>query len=326
MNYDLEQKILFVGAEKVGKTFIADKLAGRSADYLYLPTTGIDARTENSVTDDYNLVKSVIMDFAGSDRYEYLLQPYLKDANTLCITFDPWNRSSFDKAKSLCKNTKKNMSRYLISTILLIANNPDQKLQSTKVVLDKEVQKFVEEQEIEYFDLSSEEPNQRLNELRTYLLKTKPSSESSNPSGMESSTIKDKYHTATQAIYDLNAIDAEKYSTKASSSIKNIIDKLEKVLSAGPENFNKSEYDKLFSEDLKVLKWQASSILSTVLNAITSIALIFMKETRASNLAKNGDSYLFWTFGEKQKAKVAINKTDELLEDCPRVSPVYISV
>jgi len=108
----MANKVVFIGAEKTGKTAIARWLAGHD-NYLaeYRPTIGNTFEQVSVGSKEMRL-----WDVSGSDRYNGLIPIYAKNSAVVCLVIDKSNPQSISDLWSLLRKSRSSMgdSKFLI--------------------------------------------------------------------------------------------------------------------------------------------------------------------------------------------------------------------
>ena len=96
-------------------------------------------------------IKLKIYDTAGQERYRSICFNALKSAQGVVVVFDLGNKESFEHVKDWLKSIKDNYGKDLI---VLFGNKCD-KDESQRVVTPEEIQKFVKENNLTYYETSA---------------------------------------------------------------------------------------------------------------------------------------------------------------------------
>jgi Ras-related protein Rab-1A len=94
MDYDYKFKILIIGDPVVGKTTILEKYARNQYKSEYLPTIGVDVFYK-TIKFKNKLIKLMIWDIAGQERFRNLVTSYYRDVDHIILMYDLTNRQSF---------------------------------------------------------------------------------------------------------------------------------------------------------------------------------------------------------------------------------------
>ena len=151
-------KIAIVGNQHVGKTTILSRYKYETTDDTYAPTVGIDFLTKNVFLEDKTL-RLIMWDTAGQERFKSLIPSYLKNANSIIITYDVTDKSSFISLSQWLKDVRENVVE---GTYIILCGN---KIDLNKRVVPKEdAEKFAKENKISYIETSAT-TGQGINEL-----------------------------------------------------------------------------------------------------------------------------------------------------------------
>ena len=144
-------RITMLGDSAVGKTSLISKFLNQNFDENYLTTIGKDKLEKKVVMKDGNEIKLIIWDTAGSERYRRVSLNIIKNIQGGIVVFDVTSKQSFENISIWLKSIYEiNPNLYLI----LFGNKID-KDKSEWEVTNEEINKFVEEKKLNYFEVSA---------------------------------------------------------------------------------------------------------------------------------------------------------------------------
>ena len=160
----LEFKIVIIGSVAVGKTAITNRLQYQQFEEDYQPTIGagyIPYRT----TCDGRDVELQIWDTAGMERYKSLGPIYYRDAVAAIIVYDQTDQ---DSADAITKWLEAFRGTVKTQAFIAIAANKDDL--PNKVVNNKEIQQWAEENRFSFF-ITSAKSGVGVNEMFSTLVR-----------------------------------------------------------------------------------------------------------------------------------------------------------
>ena len=101
-------KVLLLGGNAVGKTWICHQLVGRYFDHSTLATLGVDFRKPTVKLKDETLVQLNIWDTAGQERFLDLVKTYYQGADGIIMVYDITDKTSFQTAIDRINMLKRN--------------------------------------------------------------------------------------------------------------------------------------------------------------------------------------------------------------------------
>jgi Ras-related protein Rab-6A len=144
------QKIIFTGDIAVGKTSIISVLMGQKFTAEYEASIGVDFFSK-TMKYKGKIIKLQIWDSAGQEKFRSLIPNYIRGSSLVFIVYDISNRKSFE-----------NLSKWIDfvnnienSNIVIVGNKID--LESKRVVKTEEGQKFCNEKNYEFFEVSAKD-------------------------------------------------------------------------------------------------------------------------------------------------------------------------
>ena len=144
------QKIIFTGDIAVGKTSIISVLMGQKFTAEYEASIGVDFFSK-TVKYKGKIIKLQIWDSAGQEKFRSLIPNYIRGSSLVFIVYDVSNRKSFENLNQWI-NFVNNIEN---SNIVIIGNKND--LKDSREVTLEEAQKFCEEKNVEFFEVSAKD-------------------------------------------------------------------------------------------------------------------------------------------------------------------------
>ena len=144
------QKIIFTGDIYVGKTSIINVLMGQKFNNEYEASIGVDFFSK-TIKYKGKIIKLQIWDSAGQEKFRSLIPNYIRGSSLVFVVYDISNRKSFESLQSWVDfvNNIEN------SNIVIVGNKID--LESKRVVRTEEGQKFCNEKNYEFFEVSAKD-------------------------------------------------------------------------------------------------------------------------------------------------------------------------
>ena len=196
------QKIIFIGDVSVGKTSIINVLMGQKFNNEYEASIGVDFFSK-TIKYKGKTIKLQIWDSAGQEKFRSLIPNYIRGSSLVFIVYDITNKKSFDNLQSWIDfvNNIEN------SNIVILGNKVD--LDSQRQVSTEEVEKFCEEKNYEFYEISAKEDN-NLNNMLFHSVAGLPFFSSINTDGASKEQIADDLIKEN--------LDSFKYQTQNSNS------------------------------------------------------------------------------------------------------------
>jgi Ras-related protein Rab-6A len=144
------QKIIFTGDIAVGKTSIINVLMGQKFTAEYEASIGVDFFSK-TVKYKGKIIKLQIWDSAGQEKFRSLIPNYIRGSSLVFIVYDISNRKSFENLNQWI-NFVNNIEN---SNIVIVGNKND--LKDSREVTLEEGQKFCEEKNVEFFEVSAKD-------------------------------------------------------------------------------------------------------------------------------------------------------------------------
>ena len=146
---DINFRYIIIGDVSCGKTSLLYSLLNYDNTKNFQSTIGVDFGCK-SFNINKNLVKILIWDTAGLERFRTITQSYYNKGDVVIIVYDINNRQSFNNLnywfEQVDQYCKKNV------TIVLIGNKTDK---DTREVSTEEVEKFISNRNILFFEVSA---------------------------------------------------------------------------------------------------------------------------------------------------------------------------
>eukprot|EP01113_Clastostelium_recurvatum_P040306 TRINITY_DN625_c0_g1_i1.p1 TRINITY_DN625_c0_g1~~TRINITY_DN625_c0_g1_i1.p1 ORF type:complete len:230 (+),score=22.82 TRINITY_DN625_c0_g1_i1:80-691(+) len=143
-------KILLLGESGVGKSSLFSRFTTDQYTPSFMSTVGIDFKVQKTKIDG-QLVKLLIYDTAGQERYRAIAESYYRGANGVLLCYDVTNRTSFERVQSWLMQLKNFAPPELI--VILIANKTD--LERERTISSQEGQDLATELGISYMETSA---------------------------------------------------------------------------------------------------------------------------------------------------------------------------
>ena len=177
------QKIIFIGDIYVGKTSIINVLMGQKFNNEYEASIGVDFFSK-TIKYKGKTIKLQIWDSAGQEKFRSLIPNYIRGSSLVFIVYDITNKKSFDNLQTWIDfvNNIEN------SNIVILGNKVD--LDSQRQVTTEEVEKFCEEKNYEFYEVSAKEDN-NLNNMLFHSVAGLPFFASINTDGASKEQIAD---------------------------------------------------------------------------------------------------------------------------------------
>ena len=153
MSEKYEIKILTLGYTDVGKTSILLRFTKNTFHDKYVSTIGIDFKGRTLTLGNNTIVKVVVYDTAGQERYKGLVKSFYKKADGILLTFDLCNKESFDKLDFWVKELKEYTGLQDLY-IVLVGNKNDKK--EERQISYEEAKEYAKKNNFEgYYEVSA---------------------------------------------------------------------------------------------------------------------------------------------------------------------------
>lgn len=175
------QKLIFTGDMSVGKTSIVNVLMGQKFNLEYEASIGVDFFSK-TIKYKGRIIKLQIWDSAGQEKFRSLIPNYIRGSSLVFIVYDISNRKSFNNLQSWIDfvNNIEN------SNIVIIGNKID--LENNREVTTEEGQKFCNEKNYDFFEVSAKD-DKNLNNMLFNSVASLPFFMSINPDGFSKEQI-----------------------------------------------------------------------------------------------------------------------------------------
>jgi len=141
-------KITVIGDPSIGKSSLCSYyIYGNIMEQIYAPTIGIEFFTKRLKIKDKN-IKLEIWDTAGQERFKSITKQYYRNSSGIFLCFSLNNPSSFYHLNDHIMEIKKELEDPNIILIGTFCDLP-------KLISQKDIQKFIDENKFEYFEVSS---------------------------------------------------------------------------------------------------------------------------------------------------------------------------
>ena len=144
-------KILTLGDTMVGKSSIVVRFSDNKFDDNIFSTIGIDFKTKFMKMGD-SMVKVLIWDTAGQEKFQNIAKNYYKGANGVLLVYDISNRKSFERVGFWLKELKEN-NKLDDLYLYLVGNKKD--LEEKRMISTDEGKKFAEDNNIHFIEVSA---------------------------------------------------------------------------------------------------------------------------------------------------------------------------
>ena len=145
-------KILTLGEHAVGKSCVIIRYVDDKFNEKTKATIAIDFKTK-FIQKGNEIIKLSIFDTAGEEQYKYLIKNYYRGTDGVLLIFDITDRNSFQKLNFWLDDLKNKSDDLDNIFICLVGNKTD--LNEKRVVSYEEANKFAEENNIPYIEVSA---------------------------------------------------------------------------------------------------------------------------------------------------------------------------
>ena len=146
-------KIGMLGDSAVGKTAICQTYMNIEFTGEFLSTIGVDKLESLVKLKNWKEIKLILWDTAGQERFHSVALKSIKTVHGVAIVFDLTKKESFNNVSSWLDDIKENLNDV---SIVIFGNKCDLD-KSTWEVKKEEIQKFVEEKKLLYFETSAKD-------------------------------------------------------------------------------------------------------------------------------------------------------------------------
>ena len=152
-------RLIICGDSFTGKSTILKKFT--ESDNVINTTIGVEFFTKNYQLED-NEIKLLIWDTGGGQKFRNIINRYFRGSNGVILVFDVSSRESFNNIKYWINDINRLINNDY--DIILIGNKTDK----NKIVSDYEIEEFITNYRIKYFENSFKNCN--INEAFKYLI------------------------------------------------------------------------------------------------------------------------------------------------------------
>ena len=143
-------KIFFLGDQFVGKSSIINRFFQNKFEFNYNATIGLDFHSKN-VNINNNIVRLLLYDIGGKEKYKSLIPLYIREANIIIIVYDISKKESFTHMEHWINETKDLKREDAI--LVLVGNKID--LEDKRAVKSKEAEDFANEKGSLFYEVSA---------------------------------------------------------------------------------------------------------------------------------------------------------------------------
>ena len=155
MRSDYYLKLILLGDAQVGKSSLADALAGKDPEVSYIPTIGIDFRSIRQRADNGDIVKLHVWDAAGADGFRSIVETYCACVGGAVVIYDVTRRDTFRAVEGWITLAKESRSaeKNTFFPVVVVGNKLD--LSTRRVVTFKEGMEMAESLGAKYMETSA---------------------------------------------------------------------------------------------------------------------------------------------------------------------------
>jgi small GTP-binding protein len=146
----LSLKLIFLGNQNVGKSFILSRFVQDKFEENYNATIGLDYHSKQLIVDKQN-IRLVLYDTAGQEKFKSLLKLYIRDSNIVIVVYDITNRESFTNLNYWREEIKELNKDKLI--IAIVGNKLDK--EGERVVKTQEGEKYASDNNYLFHEISA---------------------------------------------------------------------------------------------------------------------------------------------------------------------------
>jgi GTPase SAR1 family protein len=296
----LQQNVLFYGCRKSGKSQVISRMMGEEFSDEYVPDNGMKLDIKESGS---GRVKYVLREeFHGENNKSMQVDPIIRKANHICLTFDQTNPKALAELKLCLAQLVRVRGKDNLPPITLVATHAD-KTDEIEVTM-QDVRTFMLEAGLlgsgsDCIVVSSTD-NQGINDLYQCI------------ENQATSKITDKRAIAEEKIKVLKSkSDDKNLSENGKKALANIIKYLEEGIEADDPKQHYKDNAESMQTELQVLQREWSSIWESVCNAVvTCLAAVGLVDgqTIEDNKEIRGDENKYWAAGDKNAAIAVMNE------------------
>lgn len=143
-------KLIFLGDQYVGKSSILNRFYQDKFEPDYQATIGLDFHSKN-ININGNLVRLLLYDTAGQEKFKSLIPMYTRDANIIIVVYDISNKDSFSHTEHWVNETKDLKREDAI--FVLVGNKID--LEDKRTVQTKEAEEYAAQKGFLFYEVSA---------------------------------------------------------------------------------------------------------------------------------------------------------------------------
>ena len=152
--YEYIFKIILIGNSGVGKSSILQRYIQKVFNDSYSSTIGVDFFMK-SITIGDKSIKLQLWDTAGTEKFRSITTGYYRGADAAFVVFDLSSKSSFKSLNEWIESYYKFSNPDVEKNVILIGNKCD--LVDKREVTSEEIEKFIKDNNINYFETSAKE-------------------------------------------------------------------------------------------------------------------------------------------------------------------------
>ena len=154
--YENTLKILLIGDSCVGKSNFVYRFINNDYNGNHLSTSGFEIKNAE-ISLNGKKYRLQLYDTAGQKKFESVTKTLFSQSQGFIVMFDITNEESYISAKSWIKIIQEENENGKYAPILLIGNKND--LENMRMISQKEILKYAEEEKIKYIETSSKTGN-----------------------------------------------------------------------------------------------------------------------------------------------------------------------
>ena len=152
--YEYIFKLILIGNSGVGKSSILQRYIQKVFNDSYSSTIGVDFFMK-SITIGDKSIKLQLWDTAGTEKFRSITTGYYRGADAAFVVFDLSSKSSFKSLNEWIESYYKFSNPDVEKNVILIGNKCD--LVDKREVTNEEIEKFIKDNNINYFETSAKE-------------------------------------------------------------------------------------------------------------------------------------------------------------------------
>ncbi|CAO3589246.1 unnamed protein product [Absidia cylindrospora] len=143
-------KLVFLGEQSVGKTFLITRFMYDTFDNTYQATIGIDFLSKTLYIDN-RTIRLQLWDTAGQERFRSLIPSYIRDSSVAVIVYDITSLDSFNNTNKWIDDVRAERGEDVI--IVLVGNKSD--LNDKRQVTTEDAEKRAKELNVMFMETSA---------------------------------------------------------------------------------------------------------------------------------------------------------------------------